>query len=88
MISLRHKNGGAEIHQEFSDLFFVVEGKATLLSGGDLQNGKTVSPGEMRGAAVKNGMSTELTKGDSSISPLASLISYWWRREEHLSILL
>lgn len=64
MISLRHKNGGAEIHQEFSDLFFVVEGKATLLSGGDLQNGKTVSPGEMRGAAVKNGMSTELTKGD------------------------
>ena len=64
MISLRHKNGGAEIHQEFSDLFFVVEGNATLLSGGDLQNGKIVSPGEMRGAAVKNGTSTELNKGD------------------------
>ncbi len=64
MISLRHKNGGAEIHQEFSDLFFVVKGTATLLSGGDLENGKLASPGEMRGTAVKNGTPTELNKGD------------------------
>jgi mannose-6-phosphate isomerase-like protein (cupin superfamily) len=64
MIALRHKNGGAEVHQEYSDLFFVVEGKATLLSGGDLQNGKTTTPGEIRGSAVKNGTSMELSKGD------------------------
>ncbi|SRR6266567_1687225 len=64
MISLRHKNGGAEVHQEYSDVFFVVEGKATLLSGGEVENGKTVSPGEIRGGAVKNGTSTQLGQGD------------------------
>jgi mannose-6-phosphate isomerase-like protein (cupin superfamily) len=64
MIALRHKDGGAEIHQDFSDLFFVVKGKATLLTGGDVQNGKTVSPGEIRGTSLKSGTSTPLNEGD------------------------
>jgi mannose-6-phosphate isomerase-like protein (cupin superfamily) len=64
MISLRHKNGGAEIHQDYSDLFFVVQGQATLLTGGDVQNAKTVSPGEIRGTALKGENSTILNQGD------------------------
>jgi mannose-6-phosphate isomerase-like protein (cupin superfamily) len=64
MISLRHKDGGAEVHQEFSDLFFVLQGKATLLSGGDVQNSKTVSPGEIRGTSLKNANSVQLNQGD------------------------
>jgi mannose-6-phosphate isomerase-like protein (cupin superfamily) len=64
MISLRHKNGGAEVHENYADLFFVVKGKATLLSGGEVQNAKTVSPGEIRGTAVNNGSSTPLKEGD------------------------
>ena len=64
MISLRHKNGGAEVHENFADIFFVVQGKATLLSGGEVQDEKTVSPGELRGTAVKNGSSTSLKEGD------------------------
>jgi len=64
MVSLRHKDGGAEVHQEFSDLFFVVQGKATLLSGGDVQDGKTVSPGEIRGTSLKNANSVQLNQGD------------------------
>ena len=64
MVAVRHKDGGAEIHQEFSDIFFVVEGKATLLSGGEVENAKTASPGEIRGTAVKNGTSTRLSEGD------------------------
>jgi mannose-6-phosphate isomerase-like protein (cupin superfamily) len=64
MISLRHKNGGAEVHQNFADLFFVVKGKATLLTGGEVQDAKTASPGEIRGTAVRNGSSTPLKEGD------------------------
>jgi mannose-6-phosphate isomerase-like protein (cupin superfamily) len=64
MISLRHKNGGAEVHENYSDLFFVVMGKATLLSGGEVQDAKTASPGEIRGTAVKNGSFTALKEGD------------------------
>jgi mannose-6-phosphate isomerase-like protein (cupin superfamily) len=64
MIALRHKDGGAEVHQEFSDLFFVVKGKATLLSGGDVQDSKTVSAGEIRGSSLKNAKSVQLSQGD------------------------
>ncbi len=64
MISLRDKDGGAEIHQEYSDLFFVLRGKATLLSGDDLQDSRTASPGEIRGTSVKNGTSMLLNQGD------------------------
>lgn len=64
MVALRHKDGGAEIHQEYADIFFVVEGKATLLSGGEVENPKTASPGEIRGTAVKNGTSTPVGEGD------------------------
>jgi mannose-6-phosphate isomerase-like protein (cupin superfamily) len=64
MISLRHKSGGAEIHEEYADFFFVLEGRATLLTGGTLQDGKTVSPGETRGTAVQSGTRTNLSQGD------------------------
>jgi len=64
MISLRHKNGGAEVHENFADLFFVVQGKATLLSGGEVQDAKIASSGEIRGTAVKGGSSTPLKEGD------------------------
>jgi mannose-6-phosphate isomerase-like protein (cupin superfamily) len=64
MISLRHKNGGAEIHENFADIFFVLLGKATLVTGGIVKDAKTVSPGEIRGGSVQNGSSTILNQGD------------------------
>ena len=64
MISLRHKDGGAEIHEEFADFFLVVRGHATLLTGGTVLNGKTVSPGEIRGTSLQDGTRTALGQGD------------------------
>src|SRR5271167_4584946 len=55
MIALRRKDGGAEVHENYADFFFVVQGHATLVSGGTVQDGKTVSPGEIRGTSVQNG---------------------------------
>ena len=64
MIALRSKNGGAEIHENYADFFFVVRGSAKLLTGGTMQDGKTVSPGEIRGKSVLNGVETTLNPGD------------------------
>jgi mannose-6-phosphate isomerase-like protein (cupin superfamily) len=64
MISLRRKNGGAEVHENYADLFFVVRGSAKLLTGGTVQDSKTVSPGEIRGKSVLNGVETALNQGD------------------------
>src|SRR5580693_8579527 len=48
MISLRRKSGGAEVHENYADFFWVVRGSARLLTGGTVQDGKTDSPGEIR----------------------------------------
>jgi mannose-6-phosphate isomerase-like protein (cupin superfamily) len=64
MIALRGKNGGAEVHEEYADFFFVVSGSAKLLSGGTVQDGKSVSAGEIRGKSVLNGVEIALNQGD------------------------
>ncbi len=64
MISLRSKDGGAEVHEDFADFFFVVQGSATLVSGGTVEGGTAVSPGEIRGKSVLNGTRTTLNQGD------------------------
>ena len=64
MVALRRQDGGAEIHENYADFFFVVSGSAKLLTGGTVPDGKTVSPGEIRGKAVLNGVETTLNQGD------------------------
>jgi mannose-6-phosphate isomerase-like protein (cupin superfamily) len=64
MLILRNKNGGAELHENFADFFLIVEGHATLVSGGILKDPKTASPGEIRGTAVEGGTKEALNPGD------------------------
>ena len=71
MLALRSKNGGAEIHENYADFFFVVRGSAKLLTGGTVQDGKTVNPGEIRGKSVVNGLETTLNPGDIVHIPAA-----------------
>ena len=63
-LSLRTKSGVAEVHAHFDDVFFVTKGKATLITGGTVIDGKTDSAGETRGTGISNGTSQEITVGD------------------------
>jgi mannose-6-phosphate isomerase-like protein (cupin superfamily) len=64
MLSYRNKNGGGEIHRQYADMFYVVKGKATLVTEGSIPDAKEESPGEWRGAAVAGGKETPLKQGD------------------------
>jgi mannose-6-phosphate isomerase-like protein (cupin superfamily) len=64
MLAFRTRDGGAELHQTFADLFYIVDGHATLITGGDVVDPKTTAPGELRGASVKGGSRQELKTGD------------------------
>lgn len=64
MLSYRTQDGGAEVHANFADIFVVVEGEATLLTGGELEHQEAATPGEFRGTSVLHGASTHLGKGD------------------------
>ena len=43
---------------------FVVSGEATHVVGGELVNGKPVSPGEVRGPAIHSGTKRLMREGD------------------------
>ena len=64
ILLFRSRSGEAEVHEEFADLFFVLEGRATLVTGGVLTAAKTIAPGEMRGEAIDGGASQQLRPGD------------------------
>lgn len=64
MLSVRSRNGDAEMHQNFAHMFHVLAGTATLVTGGTLLRARTVEPGEMRGDSIQGGTSQELRAGD------------------------
>ena len=64
MLAFRTRNGGGEVHQNFADTFYIVDGHASVLTGGELVDTKTSAPGEIRGASVKGGSTQELQPGD------------------------
>ncbi|HEY1462435.1 MAG TPA: cupin domain-containing protein [Terriglobales bacterium] len=65
----REKPGQAELHTKYTDLIYIVEGTATFVTGGEVIEGKTTAPDEIRGASIKNGISRKLAKGDVIIVP-------------------
>ena len=64
MLAFRDRTGGAEEHQNFADIFYILDGHSTLLTGGEIADQKTVSPGELLGSAVLGGSAQELKPGD------------------------
>jgi mannose-6-phosphate isomerase-like protein (cupin superfamily) len=64
MLAFRKQSGKAELHEKFADFYVVVEGSATLVSGGHIVNGAPSAPGEVRGDSVQDGKETKLKKGD------------------------
>jgi uncharacterized protein GlcG (DUF336 family)/mannose-6-phosphate isomerase-like protein (cupin superfamily) len=60
----REQPGMAEIHTKNADIVYVLEGTATLLTGGSAVNAKPTGPGELRGERVEAGESRLLAKGD------------------------
>ncbi len=64
MLAFRTKSGQAEQHEKFADFYVVLDGEATLVSGGKMVGGKTTEAGELRGDSIEGGKETKLAKGD------------------------
>jgi quercetin dioxygenase-like cupin family protein len=64
MLIVRDKDGESELHRNVADVFFVTAGKATLWTGGTMQNARNTEPGEQRGSGLTNATSISLKTGD------------------------
>lgn len=60
----RTKPGRAEVHTALTDVWYVIDGAGTLVTGGKLVDGKNTEAGEIRGRAISGGISRHIGKGD------------------------
>jgi quercetin dioxygenase-like cupin family protein len=56
--------GQSEVHAKETDVFYVIDGAATFITGGAVVDGKATEPDQIRGASIKGGESRHLAKGD------------------------
>ena len=65
-----NKTGAAaELHDASDDVYYVLEGSATLALGGKLDAPKEIEPGEWRSPKIIDGKTFEITKGDLVVVP-------------------
>src|SRR5207247_2340102 len=67
--SRRVEPGQAEIHTLDTDVVYVVDGSATLVTGGKAIDTKEVAPNEIRGTKIEGGEEHHITKGDVIVIP-------------------
>ena len=69
-ITTREKSGQAEVHADWEDHIFILDGECTMVLGGTAENGKSTGPGETRGDSIKGGKSFPLHAGDYVYIPV------------------
>src|SRR5882724_4806988 len=69
-VAHREASGEGEWHEKMADVFFVQSGQATLVYGGEMVDGKTTAPGEIRGPSIRGGMEKPLAAGDVVTIPV------------------
>ena len=75
--SRRENPGMAEIHYKDADIVFVLDGSATLVTGGTAVNAKHIAAGEVRGERIDGGEARQLAKGDVIIVPAG--VPHWFK---------
>jgi len=70
--------GGANLHQvNTTEIYYMVEGVATLVTGGTLTDSTPAPSGtSIRGSGIEGGVSRRITKGDVVIIP--GHTPHWW----------
>jgi mannose-6-phosphate isomerase-like protein (cupin superfamily) len=70
-VSMEHriKGQGAAVHEKDAELFYVIEGSGTLVTGGKLVDEKRTHDANLSGTAIQGGASKKVSKGDWIIVP-------------------
>jgi len=65
----KRENDMFEVHDTADDIYYVLEGTATLMLGGTLSEPKEISPGEWRSKTAAGGQQVTVRKGDVIVVP-------------------
>lgn len=78
--SHRDKAGVVEIHEQDTDIVYVLKGSAQLITGGTPVGTKTIAPHEFRAPSVNGGEMRKLVPGDVVIIPNG--VPHWFKEVE------
>jgi mannose-6-phosphate isomerase-like protein (cupin superfamily) len=72
-VAVQHEKGigdaAAELHDASDDVYYVLDGSATLILGGRLDAPREATPGEWRSPRIIGGQTIEIKKGDLVVVP-------------------
>ncbi|MFC1678229.1 YhcH/YjgK/YiaL family protein [Patescibacteria group bacterium] len=68
-VTTHEKADKSELHEEYADLYIILDGEETLFIGGDMINKEEGKPGEWRGSSLKDPREYQVKKGDIVIIP-------------------
>ena len=70
-VNMEHRvtGQGSAVHEKDAELFYVVDGAGTLVTGGKQVNEKRVNAANLSGTAIEGGVTTRVSKGDFILVP-------------------
>ena len=68
-LEYRASVGNAAVHEKEAEMFYVLDGSATLVTGGKLVNEKRTDATNLNGSAIEGGMARKIAKGDWILVP-------------------
>src|SRR5258708_8687079 len=62
-------NQAAAVHEKEAELFYVIEGSGTIVTGGKLVEEKRTNDANLSGTLIEGGVSKKISKGDWVLVP-------------------
>ena len=75
--SRREGPGIAEIHFRDTDIIYVLQSSAALVTGGTTLDAKPIGPEELRGSAITGGQTRQVQAGDIVVIPNG--VAHWFK---------
>lgn len=85
-LEYRASVGNAAVHETEAELFYVVDGSATLVTGGKLKDEKRTNAENLTGAGIDGGESRHVAKGDFIMVP--DHVPHWFSKIDGTVVLM
>jgi mannose-6-phosphate isomerase-like protein (cupin superfamily) len=78
-VAAGHRNTGGmvEWHEKVTEVYYVVEGEATMVTGGTMVDAKVTRPGQQSASDITGGQTQVLRKGDGMVIPAGT--PHWFK---------
>ena len=85
-LEYRASVGPASLHETEAEMFYVIEGSGTIVTGGKLVNESRTNPANLTGSAIEGGNSQAIGKGDFVFVPEKT--AHWFSKINGTLILM